>query len=68
MRRRKSFEAPTRAEAEALAVGWIHTHPGYRVIESIATDGSTGDSPGVAQNTGGSWVIVLESEETPEHS
>jgi hypothetical protein len=68
MRRRKSFEAPTREEAEALAVGWIHRHPDFRVIESKATSVSTGDSPGVAPITGGNWVIVLEGDDSPEAS
>jgi hypothetical protein len=66
MRRRKSFEAPTREEAEALAVGWIHTHPGYRVIESRATLVNTSDAQSGTPIMGGSWTVVLEGDDTEQ--
>jgi hypothetical protein len=65
MRRPKSFEAPTREEAEALAVGWMHTHPDYRVIESKATGKSTSDPQEGTPITGASWTVILEGDDTP---
>jgi hypothetical protein len=65
MRQQQTFEASTKAGAEALAENWIKSHPGCRVIDSKAAHTSTMKRD-TSIGSGGTWTLVLEYDDEPK--